>query len=273
MVLSSSGTYNVFTHYPYIVELLLFSEAILFSIALSNKIRDLQKELILVKNKKEKELEEKVAQKTAKLSKSLEEKHLLLKELNHRVKNNMQMILSLIRLQSAELQPSEVKDTFITIEGRIGALGHLHDLLYRQNDISSINVEDYFHLLIDDILNSYSMTQTDINFDFNTKGTILVDHAIYCGLILNELITNSLKYAFSSNQGLITILFEEQEKNYFFQYRDNGIGFEYDKDSESLGMLIISILAQDQLEGDLHIDGTNGMHMTLTWNKEHEDEL
>jgi two-component sensor histidine kinase len=272
MMLSSSGAYDIFIHYPHIVEFLLFTEAILFSIALSNRIRSLQNQVITLKNKREQELKIEVEEKTKKLSKSLKEKQLLLKELNHRVKNNMQMILSLIRLQSKESNTKELTTALLTIEGRISALGHLHELLYRQDNVLSIKAEDYFELLIDDLVRSYDTTSQNITFSFNLKGSLFASHAIYCGLIINELITNSLKYAFDNKEGEITIFFEEQKENFVLKYSDNGIGYEPVEKSESLGMLIVTTLAQVQLEGDLKIDSTNGTNITLVWNKDLKNE-
>lgn len=272
MMLSSSGTYDIFKNYPYIVEVLLFMEAILFSIALSNKITTLQNEVILLKDQKEQELQIEVAQKTEKLSKSLQEKQLLLKELSHRVKNNMQMILSLIRLQSKEISSLEFKKVLMTIEGRIGALGHLHDLLYKQDDITSIKAHDYFGLLITDLINSHHIEEEKIHFRFELKGSLLVNHAIYCGLIINELVTNTLKYAFDDQKGDITLFFEEHIDSYRLKYSDNGKGCTFEENSNSLGMLIIHTLAEDQLEGDLELNSSDGLSMNLTWSKESEND-
>lgn len=265
MVLSSSGTYNIFNRYPYIVEILLFAEAILFSIALSNKIRTLQTQVIILKNKKEQELKLEVAEKTKKLSSSLKEKQFLLKELNHRVKNNMQMILSLVRLQANNSDSEKLTSVLITIEGRISALGHLHELLYTQDDISTIKASDYFELLIDDLVSGHYIESEKMNFNFNLKGSIPVNQAIYCGLIINELVTNSLKHAFKDGNGEIKVWFEETIDKYILKYSDNGIGFELNNTSDSLGMTILTTLAEDQLEGELIIDTHNGMNLVLSW--------
>jgi len=272
MVLSSSGTYHIFDSYPYIVEVLLFSEAILFSIALSNRIRSLQNQIITLQEKKEKELQFEVAEKTKRLSKSLKEKQLLLQELSHRVKNNMQMILSLIRLQSLNSNSEELKNTLMTIEGRIGALGNLHELLYKQDNINSIKANEYFELLINDLTYGHQIDTKKIHFSFDLKGSVLVSHAIYCGLIINELVTNSLKYAFKDDIGEIKVFFEEQNDNYMLKYSDNGIGHKFSNDSDSLGMMIINSLAEDQLEGELKIDGKSGINLSLIWSKELKDE-
>jgi len=222
---------------------------------------------ILFKNikqkKEEKEkLEIEVAKKTQELQIALDEKGLLLKELNHRVKNNMQTIISLIRLQSEGLNDEKVQDIFTTIQNRINAMSILHELLYKQDTISQINTYDYFEMIVEELKKSYQK-DTEIYFDITTD--LEVDEAIYCGIILNELITNAFKYAFPNKDGEIKVSLEKGEKSYILRVSDNGIGYDETKPSNGLGTTLIEKLAKKQLAGDLVIDTTNGVTVTIKW--------
>ncbi|QKF83251.1 7TM diverse intracellular signaling domain-containing protein [Halarcobacter ebronensis] len=270
MFLSSAGIFNIYEHVPYFVEISFILEAILFSIALANRINSLQKEKeeankkLLDQQKNEtKILAKKVEERTVDLTKALEEKSLLLKELNHRVKNNMQTIVSLIRLQNDEVEDERLQDVLMTIQNRINAMSHLHELLYRKDDISSINAFEYFEVLVEEVKYSY---QKDIEIILNVKTELRIEDAIYCGLILNELLTNSFKYAFPKKEGNIYINLEKNDNTFLLEVKDNGIG--YDKKSikdNSLGTLLIHTLATQQLDGEIVTDSQDGVKVSITW--------
>ncbi|HEX3036037.1 MAG TPA: sensor histidine kinase, partial [Thermodesulfobacteriota bacterium] len=142
-------------------------------------------------------LENKVNQRTAELSKSLEEKEVLLKEIHHRVKNNMQMISSLIRLQSAKLEDEKSVKVFQECQNRIKSMALVHEALYRSNDFTTLNLSDYIKSLGNELRRSYNLNPERIEMDVDIKDVVLdMDTGITCGLILNELITNSIKHAF-----------------------------------------------------------------------------
>ena len=175
MYLSSAGIFNITKYFPYLIETSFVMEAIIFSIALANRITSLQKErneanqkLILQKENETKRLTNEVNLRTQDLKNALDEKELLLKELNHRVKNNMQTIVSLIRLQSDEVEDEKLRDILLTIQNRISAMGHLHELLYRQDNIEYIDVYEYFELLIEEVRDSYD-SYIDIHLEIKTK--------------------------------------------------------------------------------------------------------
>jgi two-component sensor histidine kinase len=274
MFLSSAGIFDIFEHIPYLIEISFVSEALVFSVALANRINSLQEEkeianqkLLIQQQNETQRLAKKVDERTKDLTKTLEEKSLLLKELNHRVKNNMQTIVSLIRLQNDEMQDDKLQDVLITIQNRINSMSHLHELLYRDEDISHINAYEYFEILIEEVKYSY---ERDIDIHLNIKTNLKIEQAIYCGLILNELITNSFKYAFPDEIGNIYINLEKRGKNYILEVKDDGVGYtQSNRATHSLGLTLVRTLAVEQLEGKISIDSKNGVDVVIKW-KDHD---
>ena len=272
MYLSSAGIFDIKKYFPYLIEASFVIEAIIFSIALANKITNLQKEkneanqkLIIQKENETKRLSNEVDLRTKDLKNALDEKELLLKELNHRVKNNMQTIVSLIRLQSDEIENEKLKDILLTIQNRISAMGHLHELLYKQDDINYIDVYEYFEVLIEEVRDSYD-SFIEIHLDIKTK--LKMEQSIYCGLIINELITNSFKYAFPDKKGNIFITLEKENENIKLIIKDDGIGFDETKVNFSLGFTLVKTLAVSQLKGEIDINSKNGVTTTILWNED-----
>jgi len=272
MYLSSAGIFNIYEHFKYIIELSLIFEAIIFSIALADRINHLQKDkenahkkLFAQQKNEQQRLEIKVTEKTKDLKVALDEKGLLLKELNHRVKNNMQTIVSLIRLQGDEIEDEKLHDIFLTIQNRINAMSHLHELLYKQDNLSYVKAYEYFDLIIEEIRESYD-TNVDIDFDINTE--LKMEQAIYCGLILNELISNSFKYAFENRHGNINISLDKVDNDFQLIVYDDGIGYNQNKPSNSLGMVLVNTLAVQQLKGKINIDSTNGVRVEIHWSND-----
>lgn len=269
MYLSSIGLFNGYEVFPYYVEISLVLEAIIFSIALTDKIKQLQKQKdfmankLLIQQKDEKQrLQIVVNEKTKDLIQALDEKELLLKELNHRVKNNMQTILSLIRLQYIDIEDEKIQDIFITIQNRIKAMSHLHELLYEQNSITTINTNEYFKVLIEELKYSY---EQNIKIIYDIKTDLKIDKAIYCGLILNELVTNCFKHAFISQDGIVNISLTQVDSLIELKVKDNGRGFDNTKSTDSLGLVLVNTLAKEQLKGTLLIKSIDGTSVTISW--------
>lgn len=270
MYLSSVGVVDIFTDFPYFVEITLVLEAIVFSLALADKIKQLQENenianmrLILNKSIENTRLERQVEIKTQELKNALEQKELLLKELNHRVKNNMQMILSLIRLQSSKISEQKTKEIFTTIQNRINAMSSLHELLYTQDTTTFVDANDYFELLIEQLQQSYE--SENITISTNIQTNLKIDDAVYCGLIANELITNSFKYAFKNNKGKITINLSKKDDLYILSIEDDGIGYNQNQQTDSLGHILINTLTKEQLKGELDIKSQNGVKVEIQW--------
>ncbi len=270
MYLSSTGIFSIYKYFPYYVEVSLVVEAIVFSIALADRIKQLQidKEevnlrLIAQQQNEKDHLKQEVEKKTLALQILLDEKKLLLKELNHRVKNNMQTIVSLIRLQSDKVDDKLLQDFLITIQNRINAMSHLHELLYTQEDITHIDAYEYFELLIEEVRESYNYNEVEINFDITAN--LKMEQAVYCGLILNELITNAFKYAFPAQEGTITIKLYKKNNLYSLDICDDGIGYNQEIQKDSLGLLLVTTLVKEQLGGTLKIDTSDGVKIKIRW--------
>ncbi len=203
---------------------------------------------------------------------SLQEKEILLREIHHRVKNNLQVISSLLNLQSNTFSDSKQKGKFQESINRIKSMAIIHELLYRAGDLSKISISEYFNALVNFISDSYAIN-TKIKYDVQIKTkskTIDIDKGIPCGLILNELLSNTLKYAFKSQKsGKIFVSFSEvvlKGKNYFeLVVKDNGIGFPKKIDlenPESFGLQIINSLVS-QLSGTMKVESKMGTTFTI----------
>jgi two-component sensor histidine kinase len=266
--ISKNSLVQIYEIFPYILEATILFEAVIFSVALAFRINILQKnkeELntkFLSHQKNQKEiLKQEVNKKTSQLNLALEEKNLLLKELHHRVKNNMQMIISLLRLQSNGILDKDIKDIFSTAQNRVSAMAYLHELLYKQNNMTYINALDYFTVLIDKISKT-SNKKVTIRYEINTN--INVEQVIYCALILNELISNSFKYAFE-NEGEISIYLDKKKSYYIFKISDNGRGYKRDKNKKTLGLNLINTLVKNQLLGSIETISNKGTITIIKW--------
>ena len=270
MYLSGTGIISVDLSSYYVIELSFVLEALVFSIALANRIKGLQEErnkmqTKLIEEQKDNELKlnNLVAKKTNKLEIALEEKEVLLRELNHRVKNNMQTIISLIRLQNDEIEDAKINMLLSTIQNRISAMSHLHELLYRKDTITFVDAYEYFERIVYEIQQSF---EHEIEVEYDTNCTLSAESAIYCGLIINELLTNSFKHAFDENEsGFIKIDFFKNDNEYSLIYSDNGKGYDPTIKKESLGLILIETLTKKQLKAKLDINSTNGVKVEIIW--------
>jgi len=261
------GFANLFGHSPNITKLSLFGEALMFSIALSARIRLLENDkqevtqkLYEQKEQESKKLEEKVKQRTEELVESLKGKHLLLQEVHHRVKNNLQIVISLLRLQSDETNDKVLQEILSESESRVRAISNVHELLCQNRTLQHIDTQVYFEQICHDIQASCGQN-SDIKFIIDTKPSLPMDMAIYSGLIANELITNAFKYAFDGDGGEIKVILKE-ENGYTFIISDNGKGLGSDIE-ENLGMVLVKTFVRKQLKGSTQIDRTNGTKYTI----------
>ncbi|MCX8161014.1 MAG: GAF domain-containing protein [Candidatus Saccharicenans sp.] len=186
---------------------------------------------------------------------SLKEKEVLLKEVHHRVKNNMQIISSLLNLQSNYLKDPEARNALKECQNRIYSMALVHDKLYREKDLSSIDFGDYADKLLVHLFQVHIPNSEGVNYSVRVEAPALtVDMAIPLGLILTELVSNSLKHAFSPGQGgslQVSLLFEG--KNLVLEVRDNGRGYQPGAGSR-FGLEIVRLLAA-QLGGEFDITG------------------
>jgi len=198
------------------------------------------------------------------LAQSLKEKELLLREIHHRVKNNMQVISSLIKLQAAGIEDETLQAPFQDAEHRIRAMAMVHEKLYQSQDLTRVSFKDYLTSLIRYLSQSYRPQAGHIRLATHIEELSLpITHAIPCGLIVNELVTNAFKHAFPDQRsGTITVALRFPEPNaYELTVEDDGIGLPEAIDihtTRSLGLHLVSILAEDQLKGELTLKRGNG---------------
>ena len=201
---------------------------------------------------------------------SLQEKEILLRELYHRTKNNMQVIYSLLSLQADRITDKSTRDVLEITGNRIMAMALVHQKLYQSVSLSKINLAEYIsefvHLLIDS-----HQPEFEVMLDLELEPVqVLIDTAIPCGLVLNELLTNSFKHAFTDmKQGLISISLKKfNEKGIQIICRDNGKGVAEDFDfrnSGGLGFQIVYSIVEHQLQGTVFTEVSNGMSCTVTF--------
>lgn len=205
---------------------------------------------------------------------SLQEKETLLKEIHHRVKNNLQVISSLLSLQSEKITHPGLLKIFMDSQNRIRAMAMVHEKLYESSDLSRIDFTRYMHSFLIHMNNSYNLNPkyVQMHMDFNEESHYFkIDTAIACGLILNELISNSCKYAFPEDRkGNIYLNFKPERQNtsctnYLLQVADDGIGIPETIDiqnTDTLGLQLITMLTR-QIQGTLDLDRTQGTRFTI----------
>ncbi len=218
-----------------------------------------EKELIKYRT----QLEKLVDKRTAELKKLLEEKEILLKEIHHRVKNNLQLISSLLYLQSHSINDKTVMDMLLESQNRIKSIGLVHEKLYQSENFARIDFKRYIYDLSSYLFSSYRININIVLLNINVGDMYLnINKAIPCGLIINELLTNALKHAFPpGSKGEISIKFyRENDNKCILEIRDNGKGLPEGlniETSSSLGLKLVKNLAK-QIDGELYLSGEEG---------------
>ncbi len=198
------------------------------------------------------------------LEASLHEKEILLREVHHRVKNNMQVISSLFNLQAGRIKDKKATDIFRSCQNRIRSMALTHERFYQSKDFSRIDLAEYVQSLANHLLSSYDANPDVVKLKIDIQDIFLdINTAIPCGLIINELVTNSLKHAFpGGRKGEIKIAMKPLNENKIeLSVCDDGVGMPEKaagEDSETLGLHLVTILAQDQLHGDIKMDRETG---------------
>jgi len=187
---------------------------------------------------------------------SLKEKEVLIQEINHRVKNNMQIISSLLSLQANHTSSDEAAEILKESRGRVKSMAMIHEKLYHSSNLSRLNMAEYLNNLVGDILRSYSSVSSKVSSNVDVDDIYLnINTALPMGLMVNELVSNSIKHAFPEGEGNINIKLEYDGEKYILTVSDNGIGLPGDVDpfeSSSLGLKLVNSLSI-QLEGDLSV--------------------
>ncbi|BBC22387.1 PAS domain S-box protein [Pseudanabaena sp. ABRG5-3] len=195
----------------------------------------------------------------------------LIKEIHHRVKNNLQIISGLLYLQSRQVQDEQIRTIIQSCRHRILSMALLHEKLYRSQDLENIDFIGYIRSLTLNLQGSYASPSTSITLNIQSENVrVDIDTAMYCGLIINELVSNSLKYAFPEGRaGEIIIEFNQDADNrYTLIIRDNGIGMPEAidlKHAKSLGLQLVYSLAVQQLKGQIVLEHRGGMAFQISF--------
>ena len=207
------------------------------------------------------------------LNRSLEEKEVLLREIHHRVKNNLQVTSGLLKLQSANLKDKQALEILNESQNRIRSMALVHDQLYQSQDLANIKFKDYVKDLIQSQFASYGVDPDRISSIIEMEGIFLqIDLAMPCGLIINELVSNSLKYAFPPDKkGQIRVALRSiNEDELELEFCDDGLGIPIDLDfrkTQSFGLHLVRMLAEGQLEGKIELNRKKGTEFTIRFNR------
>jgi PAS domain S-box-containing protein len=189
---------------------------------------------------------------------SLKEKQVLLQEIHHRVKNNMQIISSLLNLQKQYVDDKEVVNILMESQNRVKSMAMIHEKLYQSKDLIHIEISDYIESLVKGLFYSYSLKIGVITPILKIERiTLNMETAVPLGLIVSELVSNSLKHGFpEGRKGEIWVYLNKKDNKYILTVGDNGVGFpeEFDfKNTETLGLQLVNNLV-NQLDGEITLD-------------------
>jgi two-component sensor histidine kinase len=254
IISDSFGLTTIIEYFPNILMWATTFEALALTLAFADRYTILQAQKEKVDRDREQIIRDEVIEKTAQLHHALETKELLLKEVHHRIKNNLQIILSMIRLQSDKIEDAFVVDKFLNLENRINAISKTYNMLILGDNLEGIDMDEYIESLLEDIAESFcgvNDCSVEINLEIDTE--LPLEKSVYIGIIINELITNSYKYAFKE-EGQIFISLHKETASYILIVRDSGDGFTYNIDNESLGLKLIYRLTTEQLRGTIEMN-------------------
>jgi len=206
------------------------------------------------------------------LKESLKEKEILLSEVHHRVKNNLSIISSLLEMQAMQTNDNHIINALKDGQNRINSMSMIYETLYLSENLSLINMKKYLLKLADAVTQSAALMH-NINLEIEAENILLeVKYASPLGMVINELITNSFKYAFPDNRkGEIRIKLQKIKNNIILNYSDNGVGLPKDldlKNPKSLGLSLVKMIIEDQLEGAVVLSRKPGACYTIKFEEE-----
>jgi len=206
-----------------------------------------------------------------KIRDSLKEKEVLLQEVHHRVKNNLQVISSILNLQSSYVNDPKTLEILRESQQRIKSMSFIHETIYRTADFSRLEFMDYIKTIASNLIQSYRTAATRVDFvaDMQSVGLNL-DQAIPCGLIINELVSNALKYAFKGRKkGTLTVILREENDEVILAVKDDGVGlpkdFAFEKNN-SLGIQLVYALLE-QIDATMQVDQSNGTEFFMRFRR------
>ena len=204
---------------------------------------------------------------------SLFEKETLLHEIHHRVKNNMQVINSLLKLQANSIQDNQIKDVLKDSQSRVYAMSAVHETLHGSEKLSEIDLKSYLSKITTAVFQTYSTDYRKVKLRGDVENSpVSINQAYPLGLIINELISNSLKYAFpDEREGEISVSIQRRDRELEMIINDDGIGIPDRLDwrnSKSLGLKLVQTLVENQLDGTIDMESKNGTKFTIKFNIE-----
>ena len=209
------------------------------------------------------------------IKKALDEKAMLLRELYHRTKNNMSVIIAMLHMQSSNFDNERMKQAFTDAENRISSMALVHEKLYDAKNLTQIDLREYIEELLNLLIDSYKVDAGDLNISLELDEVYLhIDSAIPCGLILNELISNILKYAFKAGTAgeIKIVLHQDDDSGINLRVQDNGRGvpdgFDFRRDG-NLGLQTIFLLGESQLNGKVEFHSENGVECSFAFRDKH----
>ena len=222
------------------------------------------------------EINKKITNINLELQKSLDEKEILLKEIHHRVKNNMEIISSLLAMQLRRAEDDEVKYILKQSKSRINTMALVHEFLYLGENLAYINLQDYIKKLIEDIKELYISQNTQLEVDLHIDKIIFsTNRCIQIGMVLHELCVNALKYAFKEDrENLLCIHMKKIDDKIHVKIRDNGEGLEDVNclyKSDSIGMQLIHSIVEDQLDATIEFKNNSGLECNIVFSKDEEE--
>ena len=207
-----------------------------------------------------------------KVNRSLKEKDVLLQEIHHRVKNNLQIVSSLLSLQSRYIEQPDSIEIFRDSQSRIKSMALVHEKLYQSGDLTRINLSEYIPDLVSDLFRSYGVNYNLVQFKINSENISLdINTAIPCGLIINELVTNSIKHAFQGIiKGEIVVELKYEDDCLKMKVQDNGVGFPEEvnlSNIKTLGLQLVISLTK-QLDGSIELIKENGTSFNIIFKEQ-----
>ena len=216
-----------------------------------------------IKNQME-TLDTKVQEKTQKLTVALHEKELLLKEVNHRVKNNLNVISSIIGLQAFHNNDKNMNHFIETIQHRIQAMSIAHEMLSKKSMLNSLDVQEYITHLVESLIEAYTQDPSSCKCIYDIDNLHFdLDTLLSCGLIVNELVTNAIKYALNQPDSYLKVTIKKEGNTIKLSVKDKGEGFKNDKNF-GVGLELVAILAE-QLQGDMTIINKDGSEIIVSF--------
>jgi len=217
-------------------------------------------------------LDTKVAKRTLELEQLLSEKEVLLKEIHHRVKNNLSIIIALMQLKEHQAKSEESQALLLELQERIYAIELLHRQLYQSTSLTHIAFDVYVKGLVDNMRHTYATDDANISLNVTIEPvTLSIEQALSCGLLMNECVTNAIKHAFDEQGGAIHILFSCEHETCILEIHDTGKGLSEAfslNTHTTLGMQLIEGIVTNQLQGEIAYESQEGAHFYFRFRRE-----